>query len=85
MATATKTAEGLTDGATKDTAGQLASAPDSALGGLGGRGKTTEDKGTIQTPEGEKPSSLKIHIKLDLDVEIHLSARIKGDITIGLL
>lgn len=33
----------------KDTAGQLASAPDSALGGLGGRGKTTEDKGTVSS------------------------------------
>ena len=30
-------------------------------------------------------SSLKIRIQLDLDVEIHLTARVKGDITIGLL
>jgi hypothetical protein len=29
--------------------------------------------------------SLKINISLDLDVEVHLSARVKGDITIGLL
>lgn len=29
--------------------------------------------------------SLKIHIKLDLDVDIHITARIKGDIAIGLL
>ena len=33
----------------------------------------------------EKPSSLKIHIKLNLDVEVHLTARVKGDIEIGLL
>jgi hypothetical protein len=29
--------------------------------------------------------SLKVHIKLDLDVDIHITARIKGDIAIGLL
>jgi hypothetical protein len=29
--------------------------------------------------------SLKIHIKLDLDVDIRITARIKGDIAIGLL
>jgi hypothetical protein len=26
-----------------------------------------------------------VHIKLDLDVDIHITARIKGDIAIGLL
>jgi hypothetical protein len=35
-------------------------------------------------PKG-KESSLKITIALDLDVEVHLTARIQGDITIGLL
>lgn len=29
--------------------------------------------------------SLKVHIRLDLDVDIHITARIKGDIAIGLL
>ena len=29
--------------------------------------------------------SLKVHIKLDLDVDIRITARIKGDIAIGLL
>jgi len=33
----------------------------------------------------QKDSSLRIHIELDLDVEVHLSARVQGDITIGLL
>ncbi|KAH9824491.1 hypothetical protein Tdes44962_MAKER04442 [Teratosphaeria destructans] len=30
-------------------------------------------------------SSLKIRIELDLEVEVHLTARVKGDVTIGLL
>lgn len=33
----------------------------------------------------DEKQSLKINISLDLDVEVHLSARVKGDITIGLL
>jgi len=43
-----------------------------------------ERKAGEQTVEEEK-SSLKIKIHLDLDVEVHLTARIKGDIIIGLL
>jgi hypothetical protein len=35
--------------------------------------------------DDDEKSSLRIHIELDLDVEVHLTARIKGDITIGLL
>jgi len=34
---------------------------------------------------GEKDSSLKIKIELDLEVEVEIYARVKGDITIGLL
>jgi hypothetical protein len=34
---------------------------------------------------GEKDSSLKIKIELDLEVEVEIYARIKGDVTIGLL
>ncbi|KAK5118430.1 hypothetical protein LTR62_002944 [Meristemomyces frigidus] len=33
----------------------------------------------------EEKSSLKIRIELDLEVEVHLTARVKGDIVIGLL
>ena len=33
----------------------------------------------------QKDSSLKIRIELDLEVEVHLTARVQGDITIGLL
>ena len=35
--------------------------------------------------QGEKDSSLKIKIELDLEVEVELYARVKGDITIGLM
>lgn len=35
--------------------------------------------------EGAKNSSLKIQIELDLEVEVDLYARVKGDITIGLM
>jgi hypothetical protein len=35
--------------------------------------------------EKDVKGSLKVHIKLDLDVDIHITARIKGDIAIGLL
>lgn len=47
-------------------------------------------KGTIngavnQGKKEQKDSSLKIKIELDLDVDIRITARIKGDITIGLL
>jgi len=33
----------------------------------------------------EEKSSLKIRIELNLDVEVHLTARVKGDVVIGLL
>jgi hypothetical protein len=33
----------------------------------------------------ERDSSLKIKIELDLEVEVDLYARVKGDVTIGLM
>lgn len=35
--------------------------------------------------ENEKDSSLKIKIELDLEVEVEIYARVKGDVTIGLM
>lgn len=35
--------------------------------------------------EGEKDSNLKIKIELDLEVEVELYARVKGDVTVGLM
>jgi len=34
---------------------------------------------------GEKDSSLKIKIELDLEVEVEIYARVRGDVTIGLM
>ena len=36
-------------------------------------------------PEETRDSSLKIKIELDLEVEVDLYARVKGDVTIGLM
>ena len=47
--------------------------------------KGTVNSAVEQGKKDQKDSSLKIKIELNLDVEIHLTARIKGDITIGLL
>ena len=35
--------------------------------------------------EDQKDSSLKIKIELDLEVEVEIYARVKGDVTIGLM
>ncbi|GAB7346846.1 hypothetical protein MBLNU459_g1932t1 [Dothideomycetes sp. NU459] len=45
----------------------------------------TVQKAKEEGANESEPSSLKIKIHLDLDVEVHLTARIKGDIVIGLL
>lgn len=50
------------------------------------QGVTARDQ--TQAPvkkEEDKKESLRIHIELNLDVEVHLTARVKGDVTIGLL
>jgi hypothetical protein len=44
-------------------------------------GADLDEKGEPKT----KDSSLKIRIELDLEVEVHLTARVQGDVTIGLL
>ncbi|TVY50364.1 hypothetical protein LCER1_G006327 [Lachnellula cervina] len=36
-------------------------------------------------PAEQRESSLKIKIELDLEVEVDLYARVKGDVTIGLI
>ncbi|KIW34579.1 uncharacterized protein PV07_01354 [Cladophialophora immunda] len=38
----------------------------------------TDEKGNL------KPAALMVGIKLDLEAEVHLTARVRGDITIGL-
>jgi hypothetical protein len=66
-----------------DAGGAVAKAGDAATG-------TTEDKDKnagfgLEHFDKDVKGSLKVHIKLDLDVDIHITARIKGDIAIGLL
>lgn len=41
-------------------------------------------KGPVDDNGKQKDAALLIGIKLDLEAEIHLTARIRGDITIGL-
>ncbi|OWZ66053.1 hypothetical protein AYX14_02565 [Cryptococcus neoformans] len=94
---ATDTAQGALSGA-GDTAqgavgGVTNGATDQALGPLKSRRKPLPNELADTAPEDqpgggkdkEEKGSLRINIALDLDVEVHLTARIKGDITIGLL
>ncbi|KAI9752331.1 MAG: hypothetical protein M4579_005674 [Chaenotheca gracillima] len=39
----------------------------------------------VKEGQGASDSSLKIKIELDLEVEVELYARVKGDVTIGLM
>lgn len=49
-------------------------------------GPVRESRITDRPPKvGEKDSSLKIKIELDLEVEVDIYARVKGDVTIGLM
>lgn len=52
---------------------------------LSPRDKEDKDDKDDKDKKDDEQSSLKIKITLDLEVEVHLTARIKGDITIGLL
>ncbi|KAL8758002.1 MAG: hypothetical protein Q9184_004059 [Pyrenodesmia sp. 2 TL-2023] len=53
----------------------------------GQRGPVVRQSRIKDRPEktGDKDSSLKINIELDLEVEVDLYARVKGDVTIGLM
>lgn len=56
-------------------------------GNMGGRTGAVRESRIKDRPAkvGEKDSSLKIKIELDLEVEVDLYARVKGDVTIGLM
>jgi hypothetical protein len=41
-------------------------------------------KGATDENGNLKPAALMVGIKLDLEAEVHLTARVRGDITIGL-
>jgi hypothetical protein len=57
----------------------------SAVGGDPTKDKDANAGFGLENFEKDVKGSLKVHIKLDLDVDIHITARIKGDIAIGLL
>jgi hypothetical protein len=56
-------------------------------GNMGGRTGAIRESRIKDRPVkvDEKDSSLKIKIELDLEVEVDLYARVKGDVTIGLM
>ena len=59
----------------------------SQQGQQGGRIAPVRQSRILDRPpsDGAKASSLKIQIELDLEVEVDLYARVKGDVTIGLM
>lgn len=63
---------------------QLAMRQTGNVGGRTGAIRESRIKDRPQ-PENQRDSSLKIKIELDLEAEVDLYARVKGDITIGLL
>ncbi|KAK2747933.1 hypothetical protein FQN57_001524 [Myotisia sp. PD_48] len=56
-------------------------------GNLGGRSGAIRESRIKDRPQPKetRDSSLKVKVELDLEVEVDLYARVKGDITIGLL
>ncbi|KAH6699864.1 hypothetical protein BKA61DRAFT_450619, partial [Leptodontidium sp. MPI-SDFR-AT-0119] len=66
---------------------QILRAEDRQTGNLGGRTGAIRESRIKDRPQPvqERDSSLKIKIELDLEVEVDLYARVKGDVTIGLM
>jgi hypothetical protein len=64
--------------------------PGNKTKGKKGKGKGNNDEGEEDEGFGlgdnkDVKGSLKIHIKLDLEADIRIIARVKGDIAIGIL
>ncbi|KAI1360699.1 hypothetical protein F5Y08DRAFT_343402 [Xylaria arbuscula] len=62
-------------------------APALPLPGLSGKGNNVAGnlvKGPIDEDGKLKSAALLVGIKLDLEAEVHLSARVRGDILVGL-
>ncbi len=66
---------------------QIVPAEDRMTGHMGGRTGAIRESRIKDRPQPaqERDSSLKIKIELDLEVEVDLYARVKGDVTIGLM
>ena len=55
-------------------------------GNMGGRGAVRESRIKDRPqPKETRDSSLKIKVELDLEAEVDLYARVKGDVTVGLM
>ncbi|KAF1952500.1 hypothetical protein CC80DRAFT_452321 [Byssothecium circinans] len=76
-----------------DTDGQASGGRKVTATGLGGKAPSSSGlsrpagsiiKGAVDENGKLKDAALLLGIKLDLEAEIHLTARIRGDITIGL-
>ncbi|TAQ83843.1 hypothetical protein B7494_g7835 [Chlorociboria aeruginascens] len=71
------------------TDNQIQTVPDAErmTGNMGGRTGAIRESRIKDRPQPaqERDSSLKIKIELDLEVEVDLYARVKGDVTIGLM
>lgn len=81
----TAAAQPASDETTEDTD---ADAPILAPRRSGGRRMVPVHQSRISdrpAKKDEKESSLKIKIELDLEVEVEIYARVKGDVTIGLM
>ena len=65
----------------------MAQQNDRVTGNMGGRtGAIRESRIKDRpVPQETRDSSLKVKIELDLEVEVDLYARVKGDVTIGLM
>ncbi|KAI0975224.1 hypothetical protein F5Y03DRAFT_1517 [Xylaria venustula] len=62
-------------------------APALPLPGLSGQGNNVTGnliKGPIDDDGKLKSAALLVGVKLDLEAEVHLSARVRGDIVVGL-
>lgn len=71
----------------QDYGQQIVPAENRLTGNMGGRTGAIRESRIKDRPQPvqERDSSLKIKIELDLEVEVDLYARVKGDVTIGLM
>lgn len=87
MASPVKTAPPTTLDRSFGASDNSLSAPSLPLPGLSGRANSSTGnllKGPIDDDGKLKSAALLVGIKLDLEAEVHLTARVRGDIVVGL-
>jgi hypothetical protein len=76
-------------GDVSDTLSPISKAPSGVVGSSQPSGEPKDKDANagfgLDNKDKDVKGSLKVHIKLDLEVDIRIIARIKGDIAIGLL